>query len=55
MRLELGSNRRYTRSIPGSREYPDGIISVNGQDYYMGTREDDNPYAYLGNYTPNII
>ena len=55
MRLELGSNRRYTRSIPGTRDYPDGIISVNGQDYYMGTREDDNPYAYLGNYTPKLF
>jgi outer membrane receptor protein involved in Fe transport len=55
MRIELGSNRRYTRSIPGTREYPDGIIDVNGQDYYIGTREDDKPYAYLGNYTPKLF
>ena len=55
MRIELGSNRRYTRSIPGTREYPDGIINVNGQDYYIGTREDDKPYAYLGNYTPKLF
>ena len=55
MRIELGSNRRYTRSIPGTREYPDGIINVNGEDYFIGTREDDKPYAYLGNYTPKLF
>ena len=55
MRIELGSNRRYTRSIPGTREYPNGIINVNGEDYFIGTREDDKPYAYLGNYTPKLF
>ena len=55
LRIELGSNRRYTRSIPGTREYPDGIIEVNGQEYYIGTQEDDQPYAYLGNYTPKLF
>ena len=55
MRIELGSNRRYTRSIPGTREYPGGIINVNGEDYFIGTREDDKPYAYLGNYTPKLF
>ena len=55
LRIELGSNRRYTRSIPGTREYPDGIIEVNGQEYYIGTREDNKPYAYLSNYTPKLF
>ena len=40
-RIEIGSGRRYTRSIP------DTIIYVNERPYYEGPREDDRPYAYI--------
>jgi len=55
MRFELGTGRRYTRSILGTSEYEDGIRYVNGAPYYVGTRDDDNPYAYISEYTPKFF
>ena len=55
LRFEFGSTRRYTRSIPGTAEYPDGIIQVDGVDYYIGTYEDDNPYFYFADYNPKFF
>lgn len=46
-RLEYETGRRYTRSIPGTKEYPDGIIEINNIQYYVGTVEDDKPYFYI--------
>ncbi|MFQ6616148.1 MAG: carboxypeptidase-like regulatory domain-containing protein [Fidelibacterota bacterium] len=47
VRLEYETGRRYTRSIAGTRDYPDGIIEVAGAQYYIGTIEDDKPYFYI--------
>ncbi|MFQ6674823.1 MAG: carboxypeptidase-like regulatory domain-containing protein [Fidelibacterota bacterium] len=47
VRVEYETGRRYTRSIPGTRDYPGGIIEVDGTPYYVGTREDDKPYFYI--------
>lgn len=55
MRLEFGSGRRYTRSILGTSEYEDGIRYVDGTPYYVGTRDDDNPYTYISEYTPKFF
>ena len=41
-RLEYESGRRYTRSIQ------DTVIYVGDRPYYEGPREDDRPYAYVG-------
>ena len=46
-RFEFESGRRYTRSIPGTQEYPDGLIELDGVTYFIGTVEDDKPYYYL--------
>ena len=54
-RIEYGSNRRYTRSIPDTTDYEDGIISVDERDYYIGTRDGDNPYLYLSDYHPKFF
>jgi len=55
LRFEFGSTRRYTRSIPGTAEYPDGIIQIDEVDYYIGTYEGDNPYSYFADYNPKIF
>ncbi|NOZ03884.1 MAG: TonB-dependent receptor [FCB group bacterium] len=55
LRFEFEAGRRYTRSIPGTNEYPDGIIEINGEKYYVGTREDDKPYFYLSDYNPKFF
>ncbi len=47
LRIEFGSGRRYTRSIFGTSEYVDGIRYVDGVPYYVGSRDDNNPYAYI--------
>jgi len=47
LRLEYSSGRRYTRSIPGTKDYPEGIIEVDGIPYYIGTYEGDKPYFYI--------
>ncbi|MFQ6613869.1 MAG: TonB-dependent receptor plug domain-containing protein, partial [Fidelibacterota bacterium] len=47
IRLDYTSGRRYTRSIPGTKEYPDGIIEVDGVPYYIGTYQGDKPYFYI--------
>ncbi len=54
-RVEFSSNRRYTRSIPGTEEYPSGIIEINGEEYYIGTYENDRPFHYFSNYNPNLF
>lgn len=54
-RIEYGSGRRYTRSIPDTSEYRDGIITVDGTGYYIGTREGDKPYHYISDYFPKIF
>ncbi len=54
-RFEFASNRRYTRSIPGTHEYPDGLIEINGETYYIGTYENDNPYDYFSEYSPKLF
>ena len=46
-RLEYETGRRYTRSILGTKDYPDGIIEMGENRYYVGTREDDKPYFYI--------
>ena len=55
LRIEFSSGRRYTRSIPGTNDYPDGIIYVESTPYYIGTREDDKPYYYLSEYYPKLL
>jgi len=55
LRFEFGSGRRYTRSIPGTNEYEDGIRYVNDVPYYVGSRDDDNPNAYISEYTPELF
>tara|TARA_B100000029_G_C17413123_1_gene901504 strand:- start:382 stop:1086 length:705 start_codon:yes stop_codon:yes gene_type:complete len=55
LRIEFSSGRRYTRSIPGTNDYPDGIIYVDSTPYYIGTREDDKPYYYLSEYYPKLL
>ncbi|MDP6684330.1 MAG: TonB-dependent receptor [Candidatus Marinimicrobia bacterium] len=55
LRVEFSSGRRYTRSIPGTNDYPEGIIYVDEIPYYVGTREDDKPYYYLSEYYPNFL
>lgn len=47
LRLDYESGRRYTRSIPGTKDYPDGIREVDGAWYFIGTAEDDKPYFYI--------
>ena len=49
------SGRRYTRSIPGLNDNPEGIIYVEDTPYFVGTREDDKPYYYLSEYHPNLL
>ncbi|RMF07588.1 MAG: TonB-dependent receptor [Candidatus Neomarinimicrobiota bacterium] len=46
-RFDYTSGRRYTRSIPGTKDYPSGIIEVDGVPYYIGTYEGDKPYFYI--------
>lgn len=55
IRFELGTGRRYTRSIPGSNAYEDGIRYADGVPYYVGPRDGDNPYAYISEYTPKLF
>jgi outer membrane receptor protein involved in Fe transport len=55
LRFEFGSTRRYTRSIPGTSDNPDGIIRVDGVDYYIGTYEGDRPYSYFADYNPKFF
>jgi hypothetical protein len=55
MRIEFSSTRRYTRSIPGTNDNPDGIIYIGGNPYYVGTREDDKPNYYLSEYYSNLL
>jgi hypothetical protein len=55
LRIEFGSGRRYTRSIPGTNEYEDGIRYVDGVPYYVGPRDGDNPNAYISEYTPKLF
>jgi outer membrane receptor protein involved in Fe transport len=55
LRIEFGSGRRYTRSIPGTNEYEDGIRYVDGVPYYVGPRDGDNPNAYISEYTPELF
>jgi outer membrane receptor for Fe3+-dicitrate len=55
LRFEFESGRRYTRSVPGTKDYPDGIIIVDGREYYIGTRDDDKPYFYLSEYHPRFF
>ena len=47
IRLDYSSGRRYTRSIAGTKDYPSGLIYVNGVPYYIGTSESDKPYLYI--------
>ncbi len=47
IRLEYSSGRRYTASIPGTSDYPDGLIEVDGTLYYIGTTDDNRPYAEI--------
>lgn len=47
LRLDYESGRRYTRSILGTNDYPEGVINVDGTPYYIGTYDGDNPYLYL--------
>ncbi len=54
-RIEYGSNRRYTRSIPDTTEYENGVITVDGREYYIGTRDGDNPYLYFSDYRPKFF
>ena len=55
LRIEFGSGRRYTRSMPGTNEYEDGIRYVDGVPYYVGPRDGDNPNAYISEYTPELF
>ncbi len=55
LRIEFSSGRRYTRSIPGLNDNPEGIIYVEDTPYFVGTREDDKPYYYLSEYHPNLL
>lgn len=54
LRVEYLTGRRYTRSIPGTNEYPDGIIEIGDRQYFVGTLEDDKPYYYISE-KPNTI
>jgi hypothetical protein len=54
-RIEYESGRRYTRSIPGTAEYPDGIREEGDVKYYVGVRDDDNPYYYISEYHPKFF
>ncbi len=54
-RFEFSSNRRYTRAVPGTEEYPDGLIEVNGENYYIGTYENDKPFYYFSDYSPKLF
>jgi len=47
VRLDYRSGRRYTVSIPGTKEYPDGLREEGGIIYYMGTTDDDRPFSEL--------
>jgi hypothetical protein len=55
LRIEFGSGRRYTRSILGTNEFEDGIRYVDGVPYYVGPRDDDNPYTYFSEHTPKLF
>ncbi len=44
IRFDYRTGRRYTGSIPGTKDYPDGYIIVDGASYYIGTTDDDRPY-----------
>ncbi|MBC8400692.1 MAG: TonB-dependent receptor [Candidatus Marinimicrobia bacterium] len=44
IRLDYRTGRRYTASIPGSKEFPDGFRENGGVVYYTGTTDDDRPY-----------
>ncbi len=55
LRVEFSSGRRYTRSIPGTNDNPEGLIYVGDTPYFIGTREDDKPYYYLSEYYPKLL
>ena len=55
IRFEFGSGRRYTKSIPGTNDYENGIRYVNDIPYYVGPRDGDNPNAYISEYTPELF
>lgn len=55
LRFDYNSGRRYTRSILGTNEYPEGIREVDGVPYYVGTYESDRPYEFFGEYVPKMF
>jgi len=55
IRFEFGSGRRYTKSILGTNDYKDGIRYVDGVPYYVGPRDDNNPYGNISEYTPELF
>jgi len=55
IRFEFGSGRRYTKSILGTNDYEDGIRYVDGIPYYVGPRDDNNPYGNISEYTPELF
>lgn len=44
IRLDYRTGRRYTASIPGTKEFSDGFREVGDVVYYTGTTDDDRPY-----------
>ncbi len=55
MRLEYRTGRRYTASIPGTKDYPDGYIQVDGERYFIGTTDDERPYYSISNVPEKTI
>ncbi len=55
LRLEYNSGRRYTASIPGTKDYPDGYITVDGVQYFIGTTDDDRPYYSISKISEKTI
>ena len=55
VRLDYRSGRRYTVSIPGTKEYPDGFREEGGIVYYIGTTDDDRPFSKLANISEKTI
>ncbi|MFH1850914.1 MAG: TonB-dependent receptor [Candidatus Neomarinimicrobiota bacterium] len=54
-RFDYSTGRRYTASIPGTKDYPSGLVEIDGILYYIGTTDDDRPYYSISNVAEKTV
>ncbi len=55
VRLDYRTARRYTASIAGTKQYPDGIREENGVEYYEGITDDGQPYSEIAKVSEKTV